>query len=366
MMIVASFICRSRSPLWYLVLFSATMLGCATGHEARTDSAGTGSDYGTVLGPEKGREEVSAVTGRATPTITLQGSAAGLQTAKFSPDGSIIAAAGQDALVKLWSSESGLETARLQGHSQPVLAVEFSPDGQRIVTGGQDQTIRIWSVAGLEIGRQKIQDGFVSALAFSPDGSMVAVGNGSGSIAIFDSRTVQSIKILKGHKQTVTTLEWRGGYLLSAGDDRTIRLWKVSTGQVVQTFLGHRDWVSAIAISPNGSQVASVGYDHRIRLWDVLTGTVKKVWRLGAGVFRGIGWSATGEYLLVAGGIRGTSIDRDTDDPRFHILQVQDGRAIDSFDSKSEPIIAWRETTDSQTLQLLKANGQLINWSWKK
>lgn len=63
-----------------------------------------------------------------------------------------------------------------------------------------------------------------------------------------------------------------GRTLVSAGEDRTVRLWDAATGKPIGTSLtGHTDWVGAVAFSPDGRTMASAGGDRTVRLWDVVT-----------------------------------------------------------------------------------------------
>jgi WD40 repeat protein len=60
-----------------------------------------------------------------------------------------------------------------------------------------------------------------------------------------------------------------GDFVISAGEDHTIRFWDPKTGAMIGDPLeGHTKWVNELAIHPEGTMLASAGHDNTIRLWD--------------------------------------------------------------------------------------------------
>lgn len=59
------------------------------------------------------------------------------------------------------------------------------------------------------------------------------------------------------HYVHAVALTQDGKKIVSDSRDYTIRLWDIETGECVRTFRGHRDVVSALAITPDGRNIIS-------------------------------------------------------------------------------------------------------------
>lgn len=81
---------------------------------------------------------------------------------------------------------------------------------------------------------------------------------------------------LKGHAATVKAIVVSpNGYILVSGSaDQTIRLWNLTTGQLLHRFCGHGAAVNTIAISPNGCRFVSGSLDRTLLAWNLNTCTM--------------------------------------------------------------------------------------------
>ena len=74
----------------------------------------------------------------------------GVNYATFSPDGKVVATAGQDLIAQLWNAETGEELTPPLKHKDQVFSVHFSSDGRWVVTGSKDGTARVWDASSGE------------------------------------------------------------------------------------------------------------------------------------------------------------------------------------------------------------------------
>ncbi|MDB9449019.1 NACHT and WD repeat domain-containing protein, partial [Dolichospermum circinale] len=85
-----------------------------------------------------------------------------------------------------------------------------------------------------------------------------------------------AVNTLKGHDSSVYSVGFSrdGKQLASGSDDKTIKIWDVTTGKVLNTLKGHDSWVYSVGFSRDGKQLASGSDDKTIKIWDVTTGKV--------------------------------------------------------------------------------------------
>jgi hypothetical protein len=144
----------------------------------------------------------------------------------------------------------------------------------------------------------------VGAVAVAPDGSWLATGD-NGTVRVWDVATGQQRSALSGHTGWVNAVAVApdGSWLATSGDDDgTVEVWDVATGQQRAALTGHTRGVSAVAVAPDGSWLATGSHDKTVRVWDVATRQARALMRLDNSVAASTWLSAS---ALAVGGPAG-------------------------------------------------------------
>jgi WD40 repeat protein len=181
----------------------------------------------------------------------------------------------------LWDVTTRTEIARLGGHSGWVNDVAFAPDGRTAFSASDDATLASWDVAtGEPLKRFTGDPTGLRAVAISADGTTALSGSNGGSLTLWNLATGEPIRTIAGHDGAITRAIFgpvgvagaAGSTAITASADSSIVLWDLETGKRIRTFAGHSGWVTDVAAHPDGTRIMSTGEDLSLRMWDIESG----------------------------------------------------------------------------------------------
>ncbi|WP_437291456.1 outer membrane protein assembly factor BamB family protein [Sorangium sp. So ce406] len=146
----------------------------------------------------------------------------------------------------------------------------------------------------------------VSACALSPDGQRIVSASNDRTLKVWDLATGKLLSTLEGHTGGVRAcaLSPDGQRIVSAANDRTLKVWDLATGKLLSTLEGHAREVNACALSPDGQRIVSASGDRTLKVWDLATGKLFFTLEGHAGGVRACALSPDGQRIVSASGDR--------------------------------------------------------------
>ncbi len=218
-------------------------------------------------------------------------------------------------------------------HSDSVNSIAVSPDGMYLTSGSNDCTIKLWDINTNKLVLTLQNHGIiVSSVAFNPViANVVARSDDNNIIKLSQVNSNKKNRILKGHTGlfagvSCVTFSPDGQILVSAGGDKTVKVWDVNSEKIIKTLRGHDSRVCSVAISPNGKLIVSSSTDTRAILWDLNTGKILNI-LYHTGIFaavRSVAFSPDGQIIATA-----------SEDSTIKFWKVNTGQEICTFNGHS-------------------------------
>ncbi|KZT39379.1 hypothetical protein SISSUDRAFT_646729 [Sistotremastrum suecicum HHB10207 ss-3] len=220
-----------------------------------------------------------ATTGRllCKPLHSQHGSPENLE---FSPDGEQLICITSEGIVYVWNVELALSAPLHYAFtSRVVFGVQISPDSSLIAVAVGSDVIQIKETKSAKVlARKSVRSkyDFYRVLAFSPENSILAYADDTHCIGLWHWQTPErDDHLYDGHHIRSLCFSPNAELLLSASDDKTIRVWNIRSANVLPLRVIHTnressDYAFAAVFANGGNRIVSAHFfDNSIKVWDL-------------------------------------------------------------------------------------------------
>jgi WD40 repeat protein len=279
------------------------------------------------------------------------------------------------AIIQSWRAEREAENSRRAAYYAQIRVAEqelrnanisrveeilnlLKPEGRQEDLRGFEWDY-LWQQCHRQIKALSL-DHRVVAATFAPDGKQIAVaetirtvsdGKPKYQLQLFDWAEGKELKSFETVANNLYNLvAFSPGFLraLVGGQNRTLQLLDLQTGDTLAILNGHESTLSALALSPDGQRAATADVDGNLQFWNM----ANKPFRVKQERQRqGIGWvsfSYDGEQAVIIVGSQ-----------EVKVLEVATGRELLSFNSSIGELSATVFSSDDRQLLLATRRGEV-------
>lgn len=191
-----------------------------------------------------------------------------------SPDGQMLAAAGDDHLVHLFSLAEGRLQQSLRGHSDWIRSLSFSRDGARLASGGDDHRVCLWEIPSGRLAKKVgASDRAIYCVKYSPDGQRLATVGFDRQLKLYDSAgDLSTVLACPGADMRAVAFSSDGSLLATAGRSGQVRVWDVSAQNIVFDRNIQEPRIRTLAFASDASHLAVAGDMQQVVFLDCRNG----------------------------------------------------------------------------------------------
>ncbi|GEM_PF-1163042 len=188
-----------------------------------------------------------------------------------------------------------------RGAEAPLYSLALSPNQKTIAAVGEEGSVVLFDIdKGILLKRLIGHTKHVRAVVFHPQTQWLATAGDDKQIILWSLSTGQPLKQWQTTEEVwALAINSTGELLASGGRDKQITLWNAN-GESLKTLAGHTDSVTSLAFSPDNTLLASASYDDTTHLWQVSDGQARYILKAHSDHVQKVVFSPNGDLLATA------------------------------------------------------------------
>ncbi|KAF1326322.1 Nuclear protein export factor, partial [Globisporangium splendens] len=184
-----------------------------------------------------------------------------------------IVSAGVGGEVRVWDLRRRDMVSHLKERAMAVTHLALYGDDMHVLSCSRDRGILCWDLRNeCRISSRIQRVGGINTVALSNNQKLVLSAGQEKRISYWDLRIESPVHIIhKAHDEEATCIAVAHtlDIFATGGNDRLVKIWDFTSGELLLDGVGHSGNSRSIAFSPDDRQLVSVGDDGSILIWNV-------------------------------------------------------------------------------------------------
>ncbi|XP_076871510.1 cilia- and flagella-associated protein 52 isoform X4 [Brachyhypopomus gauderio] len=187
-------------------------------------------------------------------------------------DSSRLVSGGGEGQVRLWEILPGTHrlVASMKEHKASVNAIQIKSNDQECVTASSDGACIIWDLVRFVRNQMVLANTMFRTVCYHPEEYQIITSGTDRKIGyweVYDGSAIRELEASLSGAINGMCITLDGGHFVTGGDDKLLKVWSYTDGEVTHVGVGHSGSITSVRICPNNRYVVSTSADGAVLRW---------------------------------------------------------------------------------------------------
>ncbi|XP_018617658.2 cilia- and flagella-associated protein 52 isoform X1 [Scleropages formosus] len=183
-----------------------------------------------------------------------------------------VVSGGGEGQVRLWELQPGLHKliATMKEHKATVTCIKIKSNDKECVTTSSDGACIIWDLVRFVRNQMVLANTLFRTVCYHPEEYQIITSGTDRKIGYWEVYDGSAIRELEGSLSGAINgmdISHDGNYFVTGGDDKLMKVWGYTEGEVTHVGIGHSGSITSVRICPSRKYIVSTSADGAVLRW---------------------------------------------------------------------------------------------------